>query len=75
MKAYKLTRLAIITVISFVFLAVMALGVSDAATGSGSFKKDNEIVISFGVPVDESWAKTQQIFWCSRKLIPTFNYL
>ncbi len=65
MKEYKLSHLAIITVMSCVFLSVMALGVADAGTGSGSFKKDNEIVISFGMPVDEAWAKNTCTGNCS----------
>ncbi len=39
---------------------LMALTVSLPAfadTGSGSFKKDKEIEIDFGAPVDEAWAK------------------
>ena len=70
MKEYKLSHLAIITVMSCVFLSVMALGVADAGTGSGSFKKDNEIVISFGMPVDEAWAKNTANFMVSEKTDP-----
>jgi electron transport complex protein RnfA len=41
-------------------LAVGLLSVAVAAAqipGAGSFKKDKEIEVPFGVPVDESWAK------------------
>lgn len=41
-----------------VALLFLAAGVGMAQTiGTGSFKKDKDIEISFGVPVDEAWAK------------------
>ncbi len=41
----------------FLFLLVIASPVLAETPGSGTFKKDKEIEINFGVPVDESWAK------------------
>lgn len=38
-------------------LMLMALPVSAQTTGTGSFEKDTAIQLSFGIPVDESWAK------------------
>jgi electron transport complex protein RnfA len=42
-----------------VFLIVVSFGMTAMAQiqGSGSFKKDKEMEVPFGVPVDESWAK------------------
>lgn len=36
---------------------LLIAGTALAASDTGSFKKDKEIEISFGVPVDEAWAK------------------
>ncbi len=48
----------LLTAFAILAMAVLLAGTTMAAsTGSGSFKKDKEIQISFGVPVDEAWAK------------------
>lgn len=38
-------------------MVLLIAGTTMAASGSGSFNKDKEIQISFGVPVNEAWAK------------------
>ena len=54
----KKTRFSRATAIlgTLVLLTLLCVNFSEAAL-SGSFKKDNEITISFGTPVDEAWAK------------------
>jgi Na+-translocating ferredoxin:NAD+ oxidoreductase subunit A len=48
-----------VLVAACVFLTVVCFGMTAMAQmpGSGSFKKDKEVEVPFGVPVDESWAK------------------
>lgn len=53
----KITRLLLTAFAVLVMVALLAGTTMAASTGSGSFKKDKEIQISFGVPVDEAWAK------------------
>jgi electron transport complex protein RnfA len=53
----KLTKILIAACVLLAF-ALLTVGPSSAQiTGSGSFKKDKEIELPFGIPVDESWAK------------------
>jgi len=53
----KIHRFPVILCAVFAVL-VLAVGPAIAqSVGSGSFKKDKDIEISFGVPVDEAWAK------------------
>jgi Na+-translocating ferredoxin:NAD+ oxidoreductase subunit A len=42
----------------------------DASSGSGSFKKDTEIQISFAAPVDEAWAKNTASYVVFEKTDP-----
>ena len=52
-------------------LLLMTSGLVFAVTdGSGSFKKDQEIEIPFGVPVDESWAKNVENYTVFEKPDP-----
>jgi electron transport complex protein RnfA len=52
-------------------LILMTSGLVFAVTdGSGSFKKDQEIEIPFGVPVDESWAKNVENYTVFEKPDP-----
>lgn len=55
MKKIRLSRAAL-TLVAVLVLTLFGVNFSEAAL-SGSFKKDNEISISFGTPVDEAWAK------------------
>jgi electron transport complex protein RnfA len=57
MNVKQFSNVALLIVLPiFLFLMVFPT-LLHAATGSGSFKKDTEIQISFGAPVDETWAK------------------
>lgn len=54
----KISRL---TILAASFLAMVLLVCSPAmAAGSGSFKDDDKLVVNFGVPVDEEWAKNTE---------------
>ena len=70
MNSSKLLNLAVLTIVSVFLISCLASGSAEASTGSGSFKKDNEILISFGVPVDETWAKNVSNFTVFQKTDP-----
>jgi electron transport complex protein RnfA len=58
----RISRFLITTSLSLALL-LSALGpVMAESVGSGSFEKDKGIEISFGVPVDEAWAKNPSNF-------------
>lgn len=53
----KITKMLMTSSVLLAF-ALLLVGSAAAETiGSGSFKKDKEIELPFGIPVDESWAK------------------
>lgn len=54
--------LIVITILAAAVLVNAGGQVSAAADGSGSFKKDTGMVIPFGVPLDESWAKNPESY-------------
>ena len=54
-----------------VALSLLICGpVAAQSTETGSFKKDKEIEINFGVPVDEAWAQEHSEFLCVRETGP-----
>jgi len=52
----KMTKILIALSVLLAFALLIAGPSAAQTTGSGSFKKDKEIEIPFGIPVDESWA-------------------
>ena len=57
MKVHRI--LTVTTVLAMILLVGTAGPLIAADTGAGSFKQDTGIELSFGVPVDEAWAKIQ----------------
>ena len=57
MKLKDFSNVALLIVLPILLFLMVFPALVQAATGSGSFKKDTEIEISFGAPVDETWAK------------------
>lgn len=53
----KITRLLFVACAFLALLLVSASPILAETSASGSFKKDKEIEVYFGVPVDDAWAK------------------
>jgi Na+-translocating ferredoxin:NAD+ oxidoreductase subunit A len=53
----KFSKIFIVTGVLVALYLAVAAPVLAQSMGSGSFKKDKEIEVPFGVPVDEAWAK------------------
>lgn len=66
----NMSRFAMRAAWVLLLLLVIASPVMAETAGSGSFKKDKAIEISFGVPVDETWAKNTGNFSVFEKTDP-----
>jgi electron transport complex protein RnfA len=56
MKIFKTAVPVTLVAVMFLF----ALSPAMAATGAGEFKDDNKLIINFGIPVEEQWAKNPE---------------
>lgn len=68
-RRQSLILILTITLPVFLFLTVCP-AIVNAGVGTGKFKKDTEIEISFGVPVDQSWAQNKSNFRVFQKTDP-----
>ncbi|MGC8604130.1 MAG: electron transport complex protein RnfA [Desulfomonilaceae bacterium] len=68
-RRQSLILILTITLPVFLFLIVCP-AIVNAGAGTGKFKKDTEIEISFGVPVDQSWAQNKSNFRVFQKTDP-----
>jgi H+/Na+-translocating ferredoxin:NAD+ oxidoreductase subunit A len=70
MKIRKILSCAGMITVALFLLVTASPEMARAATGSGSFNKDTEIQISFGVPVDASWGQNPANYRVFQKTDP-----